>query len=81
LDEALVPRLLSIQACPGAYAIGHPLGALQLEQLGVEVKALRRNSIRRLDFDADFEIAANDVLVVLGTPEQLALAENRILQG
>ncbi|KJV32859.1 potassium transporter [Aquitalea magnusonii] len=81
LDEALVPRLLSIQACPGAHAIGHPLGALQLQALGVEVKAIRRNSIRRLDFDDSFEIAANDVLVVLGTPEQLALAESRILQG
>jgi CPA2 family monovalent cation:H+ antiporter-2 len=47
----------------------------------VEVKALRRNSIRRLDFDADFEIAANDVLVLLGTPEQLAWQKARILQG
>ncbi|RBL67526.1 potassium transporter, partial [Pseudomonas sp. MWU13-2625] len=81
LDEALVPRLLSIQACPGAHAIGRPLGELHLQQLGVEVKSVRRNSIRRLDFDADFEIDANDVLVLLGTPEQLALAEARILEG
>ncbi|MBV8680232.1 MAG: TrkA C-terminal domain-containing protein, partial [Aquitalea sp.] len=81
MDEALVPRLLSIQACSGAHAIGHPLAALHLEQLGVEVKSVRRNSIRRLDFDGDFSIEANDVLVLLGTPEQLALAEARILEG
>jgi len=47
----------------------------------VEVKSIRRNSIRRLDFDGEFEIQQDDVLVLLGKPEQLALAEVRILQG
>ena len=81
LDEATVPRLLSVQACEGAFAIGHPLGALDLAGLSVEVKAIRRNSVRRTDFDGDFEIESGDVLVLLGTPEQLALAEARILEG
>ncbi|MEJ8673215.1 cation:proton antiporter [Chromobacterium amazonense] len=81
LEEAMVPRLLSVQVCGGAFAIGQPLGALRLEDAGVEVKAVRRQRTRRTDFDASFELQADDILVLLGTPEQLALAESRILQG
>ncbi|AUH50213.1 potassium transporter [Chromobacterium sp. ATCC 53434] len=81
LDDELVPRMLSVQVCGGAASIGQPLGALELEALGVEVKAIRRQRVRRTDFDASFEIGADDVLVLLGTPQQLALAESRILQG
>ncbi|POZ59998.1 monovalent cation:proton antiporter family protein [Chromobacterium alticapitis] len=80
LEEAMVPRLLSVQVC-GGFAVGQPLGALRLEDLGVEVKAIRRQRARRTDFDASFEIQADDILVLLGTPEQLAQAESRILQG
>ncbi|ERE10026.1 MULTISPECIES: cation:proton antiporter [Chromobacteriaceae] len=81
LEESLVPRLLSVQVCGGAAAIGQPLGALGLAGLGVELKAIRRNRVRRTDFDDSFEISPDDVMVLLGTPEQLALAESRILQG
>lgn len=81
LEEAMVPRLLSVQVCGGAFAIGQPLGALRLEDAGVEVKAVRRQRTRRTDFDDSFELQADDILVLLGTPEQLALAESRILQG
>ncbi|POA99457.1 potassium transporter [Chromobacterium sinusclupearum] len=81
LEEAMVPRLLSVQVCGGAFAIGQPLGALRLEDAGVEVKAVRRQRTRRTDFDDSFELQADDILVLLGTPDQLALAESRILQG
>ncbi|CUA84995.1 MULTISPECIES: monovalent cation:proton antiporter family protein [Gulbenkiania] len=81
LDESSVPRLLSVLVCQGAAAIGQPLGALELTRLGVEIKALRRQNIRRHDVDEALELAEGDVLVLLGTPEQLALAEARVLQG
>ncbi|QEL56048.1 monovalent cation:proton antiporter family protein [Chromobacterium paludis] len=81
LEDAMVPRLLSVQVCGGAYAIGQPLGALRLDDAGVEVKAIRRQRARRTDFDDSFELQTDDILVLLGTPEQLALAESRILQG
>ncbi|OWY37318.1 potassium transporter [Xenophilus sp. AP218F] len=81
LDETLVPRLFSVQACGGAAAVGLTLGQLRLEEAGVELKAIRRQRVRRTDFDGDFQIQADDVLVLLGTPEQLAHAEAMILQG
>jgi CPA2 family monovalent cation:H+ antiporter-2 len=81
LDEAQLPRLLSIQVCAGAAAIGHSLGEIKLDDLGVELKAVRRHHIRRSEVEPEFEVMQDDVLVVLGTPEQLALAETRVLQG
>ena len=81
LDEAQLPRLLSIQVCAGAAAIGHSLGEIRLDDLGVELKAVRRHHIRRSEVDPEFEVMQDDVLVVLGTPEQLAMAETRVLQG
>ncbi|MBI3145379.1 MAG: cation:proton antiporter [Pseudogulbenkiania sp.] len=81
LDEAQLPRLLSIQVCAGAAAIGHSLGEIKLDELGVELKAVRRRHIRRSEVEPEFEVMQDDVLVVLGTPEQLALAEARVLQG
>lgn len=81
MDEALVPRLQSVQVCTGAAAVGQPLASLHLRDLGVELKAIRRQRVRRTDFDDSFEVEQGDALVLLGTPEQLALAEYRILQG
>lgn len=81
LDEAMVPRLLSVQVCAGAAAIGYSLNDLHLAELEVEVKAIRRNRVRRLDFTGEFQIAEEDVLVLLGSPKQLALAEARVLEG
>ena len=67
--------------CTGAAAVGQPLASLHLRDLGVELKAIRRQRVRRTDFDDSFEVEQGDALVLLGTPEQLALAEYRILQG
>ena len=81
LDEEHVLRLESLTLCEGAHAIGKPLGALQLAMLGVEVNAVRRNNRRRFDFDESFVLEQGDVLVLLGAPEQLSNAEERVLNG
>jgi len=47
----------------------------------VEVKAIRRIGQGKLAPDADLMLEMNDVVVLLGTPESLAAAEIRILQG
>lgn len=81
LDESDVPRLMSVTLCEGAVANGQLLGALKLAELGVEVKSIQRHNRRRYDFDEYFELNPGDVLVLLGSPQQLALAEMRILNG
>ncbi|MDF0606099.1 monovalent cation:proton antiporter-2 (CPA2) family protein [Neisseriaceae bacterium TC5R-5] len=79
LEDALVPRLHSVQLCTGAAAIGHSLAYLALHELGIEVKAVRRQRVRHTELDANFELEQGDAMVLLGTPEQLAQAEFRIL--
>jgi CPA2 family monovalent cation:H+ antiporter-2 len=80
--ESAQPRLHSVTLAAGAYALGKALGELGLEDLGVEVKAVRRPSAaRRLLPKEVATLEQGDVLVVLGVPESLAAAEIRLLQG
>ena len=80
-DEAREPRLHSVALMPGASALGRGLGELALDELGVQVTALRRREQRMVSPSPQTVLQAGDVIVLLGTPEQLAAAEIRLLQG
>ncbi len=77
--ENLQPRLHSVLLPERARAVGRSLSELGLE--GVEVTGVRRPGSRLLPPDPAAVLAAGDVLVLLGRPEQLAMAEERLLQG
>ncbi len=79
--EQAQPRLHSIVMGEGAYANGRQLRDLALDNLGVEVTAIRRHGIRGLRPTPDMALAAMDVVVLLGLPDSLARAETRLLQG
>ena len=74
-------RLQSILLNEGAYAIGRTLGELALQDLGVEVTAVRRRNIRALEPAPEIRFGAGDVVVLLGKPSALTAAEERLLQG
>ena len=74
-------RLHSVTLQPGAYAIGRSIGDLCLGELAVGVSAVRRHNIRGVSPGAETVIMAGDVLVLLGVPSNLELAENRLLRG
>ena len=80
-DEAREPRLHSVTLATGAGASGRSLGELALGELGVRVTALRRRELRMISPDPQTALQEGDVIVLLGTPEQLAAAEIRLLQG
>ncbi len=80
-DEAREPRLHSVTLATGASASGRSLGELALDELGVRVTALRRRELRMISPDPQTALQEGDVIVLLGTPEQLAAAEMRLLQG
>jgi CPA2 family monovalent cation:H+ antiporter-2 len=65
----------------GANGVGKTLGGLNLAGLGVTVTAVRRKGSRDVDPGPDTRVQEGDVLVMLGTQEQLARAEMRVLQG
>lgn len=81
LEERQQIRLHSVVLDAGAYAIGKTLADLRLHELGVEVSALRRQRVRIVEPAVDTRLSLEDVLVMLGTPSQLANAETRLFKG
>lgn len=84
LDErpdALQERLHSVTLLLGAHAVGRSIGELALEELGVRVAAIRRKGVRSVDPDNNTRCESGDVLVLLGVPGDLALAELKVLKG
>ncbi len=81
IEERQQPRLHSVVMAAGAHAIGRSLEDLRLRETGVEVSAVRRQRIRVVDPTQETRVEMDDVLVLLGTPSQLASAEIRLLKG
>jgi len=78
-QESRQERLHSVILPPGSYAVGRTLGDLALEK--VEVSAVRRRKIRALEPSPLTRLEAEDVVVLLGEPEFLSRAEERLLKG
>jgi CPA2 family monovalent cation:H+ antiporter-2 len=75
-------RLRAVSLEAGAYAVGRTAEGLALAVLGVEVRAVRRPGAQARFSAADAgALQAGDVVVLLGAPEALALAEARLLRG
>jgi len=74
------PRLHSVLLASGSGAIGRTLDALNLEALECEVSAIRRRGIRALEPAPETCLEEGDVVVLLGTPEAVTAAEERLLQ-
>ncbi|HMM46422.1 MAG TPA: monovalent cation:proton antiporter-2 (CPA2) family protein [Thiobacillaceae bacterium] len=81
LDQQAQPRLHTVLVTEGAAAAGRKLESLALDNLLVEVAAIRRQGIKGVDPQPDTEIRAGDVLVLRGAADGLAAAEFRLLQG
>ncbi|MEO8345315.1 MAG: monovalent cation:proton antiporter-2 (CPA2) family protein [Betaproteobacteria bacterium] len=77
--DNLQSRLHSIVLTQGARAVGLTLAELDLGPL-VEVTGVRRRGARSQRPDPDFRFDVGDVLVLLGKPESLMQAEQRLLQ-
>ena len=78
--ENLQSRLHSVVLPDRAHAVSHTLGELGLAGL-VEVTGVRRRGSRSQRPDALWRFEAGDTVVLLGPPESLVLAEQRLLGG
>jgi CPA2 family monovalent cation:H+ antiporter-2 len=76
-------RLHSLVLDAGAASVGKKLDEMGLELMGVHVSAINRAGGTTATQSAPESqvLAAGDVLVLRGTPETLALAEERLLKG
>ncbi|MEO8306158.1 MAG: monovalent cation:proton antiporter-2 (CPA2) family protein [Betaproteobacteria bacterium] len=74
------PRLHSVHLTDRAHAVGKTLAALELTGLA-EITGVRRKGTRSQRPGADWVFEPGDVAVLLGRPEDLAVAERRLLDG
>jgi len=80
--EAVQPRLQAFTLAADAHAVGKLLAKLELEKIGVQVRAVRRaGQPRRLTSQEAGVLQAGDSIVLLGPPQLLAAAEVRLQRG
>ncbi|VVD70744.1 monovalent cation:proton antiporter family protein [Pandoraea terrigena] len=72
-------RLQSVPLPLHADAVGHTLGELRLDKLGVTVTAIRRHGIRGVEPVSETRLMAEDIVVLRGLPDRLAAAEARLI--
>ncbi|MBS1131818.1 MAG: Kef-type potassium/proton antiporter, family [Proteobacteria bacterium] len=80
-EDEYQPRLHSVLLVSGSAAIGRTLDTLNLDALGCEVSAIRRRGIRALEPAPETRLEEGDVVVLLGLPEVVMAAEERLLQN
>jgi CPA2 family monovalent cation:H+ antiporter-2 len=78
-DGEAVARLHAVTLEPGAHAVGRQLADLAI---GVQVRAVRRPGARlRLAPQQAGALQEGDIVVLLGAPEELLAAEEKLLRG
>ena len=75
------PRMQSISIDAGAAAVGQSIASQGFDEIAIQLTALRRKGVRETVVKPDLTLQTGDVLVLTGTPEALAKAEMRLLQG
>lgn len=80
-DYSDLPRLHSLTLVPGSYAIGRSIEELDLASTGTQVYVVRRRGIRVTEPSPETRFIDADVVVLMGTPTDLGVAEIRLLQG
>ncbi|MDA1107944.1 MAG: cation:proton antiporter [Proteobacteria bacterium] len=79
--EAQRERLHTVALEEGAFGVGRTLGELGLDKLGVVATAVRRSGIRGIAPEPSTLLRVGDVLVLYGTPPDLARVETLLLRG
>jgi CPA2 family monovalent cation:H+ antiporter-2 len=75
------PRLHSVALPSESYACGKRLLDLNLASFGVEIKSIRRPNAKAMDASPNIQLAEGDMVVLLGTPDNLSGAETYLLSG
>ncbi|MES2047031.1 MAG: monovalent cation:proton antiporter-2 (CPA2) family protein [Pseudomonadota bacterium] len=79
VPDSMQIRLHTVALTEHANAVGKRLDALHLDELEVDVTTLRRGK-QRLELHPEIILLASDVIVVRGTAESVARAEQRLLK-
>ncbi|MFA6063259.1 MAG: monovalent cation:proton antiporter-2 (CPA2) family protein [Gallionella sp.] len=80
ISDEMQPRFLNTLIKEDSPFAGRRLGEVELDALNIEVKAVRRYNVHGAQPSEDMILQAGDVLVLLGLPEELEIAERRLHQ-
>jgi len=81
VDELYQERLVTVTLPMAGKVIGRALGDLLLAAIGVQVVGLRRADGKTVAVADELLLQGGDTLVLSGTPEVLALAEEKLVNG
>lgn len=82
LDHSQLGQIIQpINIEDSAFAVGKRLGELPFKEHNVEVKSIRRGSVKGDDPDSGTRIRAQDVLIIQGLPEGVEKMEKILLSG
>ncbi|HAF44651.1 MAG TPA: potassium transporter [Gallionellaceae bacterium] len=79
--ESLQPRFQNVLLYEGDAAVGKRLKEMRLDELNIEVNAVRRHNVEGSHPAGEMVLRAGDVLVMLGQPVTLEAAEKRLRKG
>jgi len=81
LDDLYQERLITVVLPPAGKTVGHFLCDLGLPSLGAQVVSVRRGSGHAVVLGPELRLEGGDTLVLSGTAEALARAEDRLITG
>ncbi len=81
ISDEMQPRFLNVLLKANSAFVSRRLRDAELDTLNVEVKALRRYNVHGAQPSEEMILQAGDVLVLLGLPEALEIAETRLHKG
>ena len=80
LEDSDQPRLKSVMLHQGAASIGRTLTSLKFAEIEVEISTIYRQKNRLATPSLDTVLKLGDVVVLLGRPDMLAIAEDRLIR-
>ncbi len=81
IDDLTQPRFQNVLLKDDSFAAGKPLREIELDTLEIEVKAVRRYNVQGAQPSEEMVLQSGDVLLLLGLPDALEIAENRLHKG
>ena len=80
-EDEMQPRFLNVSLKNDSAAVGKCLREIELADLNIEVRALRRNNVQGAHPSEELILQSGDILLLLGLAEDLELAANKLQTG
>lgn len=74
-------NLHAVELTEGAYAVGKTIEEFMIEKMPIQVASFSRNGYKSDGPSPDVKLKAGDILVLMGSLEELYMAEEKLLQG